>query len=61
MHLNLWDLKTIGFGGGREDVWEPQEDIYWGIGKKNTSEQIKYQVKSKIENPLAAVQMGLFM
>ncbi|WP_061994153.1 catalase/peroxidase HPI [Clostridium sp. ATCC 25772] len=57
-------LKTIGFGGGREDVWEPQEDIYWGSEKKwlgnERDEQDKEDKEDKeLENPLAAVQMGL--
>ena len=51
-------LKTIGFGGGREDVWEPQEDIYWGSEKKWLAAERNKEDK-KLENPLAAVQMGL--
>lgn len=51
-------LKMIGFGGGREDVWEPQEDIYWGSGDKWLSTN-KTTKDGEIENPLAAVQMGL--
>lgn len=48
-------LKTIGFGGGREDVWEPQEDIYWGSEKQWLGDERN----KELENPLAAVQMGL--
>ena len=51
-------IKMIGFGGGREDVWEPQEDIYWGVGKK-WLEDNKMKENGELENPLAAVQMGL--
>ncbi|GKX65173.1 catalase/peroxidase HPI [Inconstantimicrobium mannanitabidum] len=51
-------LKTIGFGGGREDVWEPQEDIYWGSEKKWLGAERNKEDK-ELENPLAAVQMGL--
>ena len=50
--------KTFGFAGGREDVWEPEEDIYWG----NESEWLgdkRYSGDRELENPLAAVQMGL--
>ena len=56
--LESMGFKTFGFGGGRADVWEPQEDIYWGpesewLGQKRFSEE------DELENPLAAVQMGL--
>lgn len=51
-------LKTIGFGGGREDVWEPQEDIYWGSEKQWLGAERNKEDK-ELENPLAAVQMGL--
>lgn len=51
-------IKMIGFGGGREDVWEPQEDIYWGNEKKWLSDN-KLSDNGEIENPLAATQMGL--
>ncbi|MGL6104847.1 catalase/peroxidase HPI [Romboutsia sp.] len=50
-------LKTTGFGGGRVDVWEPQ-DIYWGMGNFKL-ENNKDPVSGKLENPLAAIQMGL--
>ena len=56
--LESMGFKTFGFGGGREDVWEPEEDIYWGhedtwLGDK------RYSGDRDLENPLAAVQMGL--
>jgi catalase-peroxidase len=56
--LESMGFKTFGFAGGREDVWEPEEDIYWG------SEDIwlddkRYSGERDLENPLAAVQMGL--
>ncbi|WP_298842340.1 catalase/peroxidase HPI [Clostridium sp.] len=51
-------LKTIGFGGGRVDVWEPQEDIYWGSEKEWLGDEHNKD-DQKLENPLAAVQMGL--
>ena len=52
------EIKMIGFGGGREDVWEPQEDIYWGSSKKWLGDNSN-SVNKELENPLAAVQMGL--
>ncbi len=56
-------LKTFGFAGGREDVWEPEEDIYWGSEEEwlATSDKPKsrYSGERDLENPLAAVQMGL--
>ncbi len=61
--LDSMGLKTFGFGGGREDIWEPEEDIYWGSEEEwlATSEKTKsrYSEKRDLENPLAAVQMGL--
>ncbi|MEZ0485084.1 catalase/peroxidase HPI [Fibrella aquatica] len=51
-------LKTFGFGGGREDVWEPQEDIYWGAEAEWLGDK-RYSGDRQLENPLAAVQMGL--
>ncbi|MES2747701.1 MAG: catalase/peroxidase HPI [Bacteroidota bacterium] len=51
-------FKTFGFAGGREDVWEPQEDIYWGAEGKWLDDQ-RYSGNRELENPLAAVQMGL--
>ena len=56
--LESMGLKTIGFGGGRVDVWEPQEDIYWGSEKKWLGAN-RDEGKGELENPLAAVQMGL--
>ncbi|MFZ5759254.1 MAG: catalase/peroxidase HPI [Thermodesulfobacteriota bacterium] len=56
-------FKTFGFGGGREDIWEPEEDIYWGSEEEwlATSDKPKsrYSGERNLENPLAAVQMGL--
>ena len=56
-------LPTFGFGGGREDVWEPEEDVYWGSEEEwlATSDKPKsrYSGERDLENPLAAVQMGL--
>ncbi|MBN1407590.1 MAG: catalase/peroxidase HPI [Calditrichaceae bacterium] len=61
--LESMGLKTFGFAGGREDVWEPEEDIYWGSEEEwlATSEKPKsrYSGDRDLENPLAAVQMGL--
>jgi catalase-peroxidase len=51
-------LKTFGFAGGREDVWEPEEDINWGA-EKEWLEDNRYSGDRELENPLAAVQMGL--
>lgn len=51
-------FKTFGFAGGREDVWEPEEDIYWGSEDKWLGDS-RYSGKRDLENPLAAVQMGL--
>ena len=51
-------FKTFGFAGGREDVWEPAEDIYWGSEGKWLEDQ-RYSGDRDLENPLAAVQMGL--
>ncbi len=61
--LESMGFKTFGFGGGREDIWEPEEDIYWG-GEKEwlaTSDKpdSRYSGDRDLENPLAAVQMGL--
>jgi len=50
--------KTIGFGGGRVDVWHPEEDIYWGAEKEWLASE-RYSGDRELENPLAAVQMGL--
>ena len=51
-------FKTFGFGGGRADVWEPDEDIYWGAEREWLGDQ-RYTGDRQLENPLAAVQMGL--
>ncbi len=51
-------FKTFGFAGGREDVWEPESNVYWGKEKKWLDDQ-RYSEGRKLENPLAAVQMGL--
>src|SRR6202162_3498554 len=51
-------FKTFGFGGGREDVWEPEEDIFWGPEGKWLGDE-RYSGDRQLENPLAAVQMGL--
>ena len=51
-------LKMFGFGGGREDVWEPEEDIYWGSESTWLGDK-RYSGERDLENPLAAVQMGL--
>ncbi|MES2797418.1 MAG: catalase/peroxidase HPI [Bacteroidota bacterium] len=56
--LESMGLKTFGFGGGREDVWEPEEDIYWGSEGKWLEDK-RYTGDRELENPLAAVQMGL--
>ena len=56
--LELMGFKTFGFGGGREDVWEPPEDIYWGPEGKWLADE-RYSGDRDLENPLAAVQMGL--
>ncbi len=56
--LESMGLKTFGFGGGREDVWEPQEDVYWGSEAEWLGDK-RYSSDRDLENPLAAVQMGL--
>jgi catalase-peroxidase len=56
--LESMGFKTFGFAGGREDVWEPQEDIYWGSEGKWLDDK-RYSGDRDLENPLAAVQMGL--
>ncbi len=61
--LESMGFKTFGFGGGREDIWEPEKDIYWGAEDEwlATSEKpnSRYSGDRDLENPLAAVQMGL--
>ncbi|MGB9371925.1 MAG: catalase/peroxidase HPI [Halobacteriota archaeon] len=56
--LESMGFKTFGFGGGREDVWEPKEDIYWGAEREWLGDK-RYSGDRELENPLAAVQMGL--
>jgi catalase-peroxidase len=56
--LESMGLKTFGFGGGREDIWEPEENIYWGPEGKWLADE-RYSGDRQLENPLAAVQMGL--
>ncbi|HOH07679.1 MAG TPA: catalase/peroxidase HPI [bacterium] len=61
--LESMGFKTFGFGGGREDIWQPEEDVYWGSEKEwlATSDKpgSRYSGDRDLENPLAAVQMGL--
>ena len=52
-------FKTFGFAGGREDVWEPEMNVYWGAEEKWLSDDKRYSGDRELENPLAAVQMGL--
>ncbi len=56
--LESMGFKTFGFAGGRPDVWEPEEDIYWGT-EKTWLDDKRYSGDRDLENPLAAVQMGL--
>ncbi|MEN6475026.1 MAG: catalase/peroxidase HPI [Syntrophaceae bacterium] len=56
--LESMGFKTFGFGGGREDIWEPEQDIYWGSEDKWLGDT-RYSGERDLENPLAAVQMGL--
>jgi catalase-peroxidase len=56
--LESMGFKTFGFAGGREDIWEPEEDIYWGSEDTWLGDK-RYSGDRKLENPLAAVQMGL--
>jgi len=51
-------FKTFGFGGGREDIWEPEKDVYWGSESEWLGDK-RYTGDRELENPLAAVQMGL--
>jgi catalase-peroxidase len=61
--LESMGFKTFGFAGGREDIWEPEQDIYWGAEKAwlatSDKENSRYSGERKLESPLAAVQMGL--
>jgi catalase-peroxidase len=56
--LESMGFRTFGFGGGREDVWEPEQDIYWGPEAEMLGDQ-RYSGDRELANPLAAVQMGL--
>jgi catalase-peroxidase len=56
--LESMGFRTLGFGGGREDIWEPEQGIYWGSEKKWLDDK-RYAGDRDLENPLAAVQMGL--
>lgn len=56
--LESMGFKTFGFGGGRADIWEPEQDIYWGPEGEMLGDQ-RYTGERELENPLAAVQMGL--
>jgi catalase-peroxidase len=56
--LESMGFKTFGFGGGRADIWEPEEDIYWGAESEWLGDK-RYSGDRDLENPLAAVQMGL--
>ncbi|MFA7345333.1 MAG: catalase/peroxidase HPI [Terrimicrobiaceae bacterium] len=56
--LESMGFKTFGFGGGREDIWEPEDDVYWGSEKTWLGDK-RHSGDRELENPLAAVQMGL--
>ena len=56
--LESMGFATFGFGGGREDIWEPETDVYWGSEKKWLEDK-RYSGDRQLEDPLAAVQMGL--
>jgi catalase-peroxidase len=56
--LESMGFPTFGFGGGREDIWEPEKDVYWGSEKEWLADE-RYTGERKLEKPLAAVQMGL--
>ncbi len=57
--LESMDFKTFGFAGGREDVWEPQQDIYWGSEGEWLGDKERYSGERDLENPLGASHMGL--
>ena len=57
--METMGFKTFGFGGGREDVWEPDQDVYWGSEDTWLGGDKRYSGDRNLENPLAAVQMGL--
>lgn len=56
--LESMGFETLGFAGGREDIWEPEQDVYWGTEKEWLDDK-RYEGERELENPLAAVQMGL--
>jgi len=58
--LESMGFKTFGFAGGRADVWEPDEDVYWGPEDTWLGDE-RYTGDRELENPLAAVQMALYM
>ncbi|MFO1306273.1 MAG: catalase/peroxidase HPI [Burkholderiales bacterium] len=57
--LETMGFKTFGFGGGRPDVWEPDQDVYWGKETKWLADDTRYSGERELASPLAAVQMGL--
>ncbi len=57
--LESMGFKTFGFAGGREDVWEPEEDVYWGSETEWLENDERNLDKTEVDNPLAAIQMGL--
>jgi catalase-peroxidase len=57
--LESMDFKTFGFAGGREDVWEPEQDIYWGSEGEWLGNKERYAKEDQLENPLGATHMGL--
>ncbi len=57
--LESMGFKTFGFAGGREDIWSPELDVYWGNEQKWLDDKTRFSGKRDLENPLAAVQMGL--
>jgi len=57
--LETMGFKTFGFGGGREDVWEPDHDVSWGTEKQWLGDDTRYSGERELANPLGAVQMGL--
>src|SRR5690348_6029806 len=57
--LETMGFKTFGFGGGRADVWEPDQDVYWGAEQTWLAADKRYSGDRELANPLAAVQMGL--